>query len=381
MAQTNPIDSNTFWLSGFVVQTHDDQFYLAEGPFQDVSLHKNEYTDYIAVNDLLIKPNYWNFLDTNVVLIAGLKPKTGHWLNRKDFHDFIFDSSKKTTDTTVQSKSTILSHLEWDNRFKADFELQFNHMQELISKQHLEKAVPIGVVKTETANLMSPQKLIQNLLLGVNTKSWIYGFWDHGVGWVGQTPELLFQTNTAGLQNKIKTMALAGTWPKTPGIVNDYQDPKIWNEHRIVVKDIKHQLAKMDCSLHSETEVIELKTLAHLKTNLEFKLENPNQIFEVLQSLHPTAALGIYPRNEQISKTIQSWPVQKQRGSFGAPFGVLSKNISHLVVGIRNICWNQNHVQLFAGCGITKDSVLASEYNEVLYKMESVKKMLGLVPL
>ena len=187
MAQINPIDSNTFWLSGFVVQTNNDQFFVAEGPFQDVSLHKNEYTDYIAVNDLLIKPDYWNFLNSNAELITGLKPKKSHWLNRKEFHDFIFDSSKKTTENKVQlsqlnqstqSQWNLQLNLQWNDQFKADFELQFNHLQEFISNQHLEKAVPIGVIKTETANLLSPQKLIQNLLLGINTKSWIYGFWE-----------------------------------------------------------------------------------------------------------------------------------------------------------------------------------------------------------
>lgn len=371
MAQINGIDTHNFFSSGFVVQIHEDQFFLAEGPFEDVCLHKSEYAAYIAVNDLLIKPEYWNFLESNSQLISGLKPKFSGWLSRKEFHDLVFDSSPKTTLSAV-----VLNPLKWDNHFKPEFETQFVQMQELISKHQLEKAVPIGVIRSQTSETLSPQKLIQNLLVGTNAKTWIYGFWNNEVGFVGQTPEILF----LGSQNKIKTMALAGTWPNKTGVVNDYQDPKVWNEHQIVVKDIKQQLQNLNCTRQSETEVVELKNLVHLKTNLEFTMENPNQIFDVLKFLHPTAALGIFPRDENINKTIQSWPLQNQRGSFGAPFGVLSKSISHLVVGIRNVFWNHQAVELFAGCGITKDSTMSSEYDEVIYKMDSVKKMLGLMP-
>ena len=112
MTQIKGIDSHSFWRSGFVVQIHEDQFFLAEGPFEIVSLHKSEYTEYIAVNDLLIKPDYWNFLETNSQLINGLKPKSSHWLSRKEFHDLVFDRSEKTTQAPL-----VLKQLKWENQW------------------------------------------------------------------------------------------------------------------------------------------------------------------------------------------------------------------------------------------------------------------------
>jgi menaquinone-specific isochorismate synthase len=374
MAQLNGIESNSFWRSGFVVQIHEDLFFLGNGPFKDVNLNRSEYSAYIQVNDLLIKPDYWSFLDGKSANISGLKPTGAQWLNRKEFHDLVFDSL-----TNSKLNRPDLNTLRWENNFKTNFEMQFNQMQILISQSRLEKAVPIGVIRSESDSSLSPQYLIQNLLESPTTTAWIYGFWNQDNGFIGQTPEILFQSITADHLNKVNTMALAGTWPNKMGIKNDYNDPKIWNEHLIVVKDIKQQLKNFECIFQSETEIIKLKNLAHLKTNLEFKIEKIDQNYEVLNLLHPTAALGIFPRDEKIYKSIQNLPLQNQRRNFGAPFGVLSKNISQVVVGIRNVFWNHRNIELFAGCGITNESIFPDEYNEVIFKMESVKKMLGLM--
>ena len=213
-------------------------------------------------------------------------------------------------------------------------------------------------------------------ILRADRSGWIYGFWDQENGFIGRTPELLFQSFP--LDKTMTTMALAGTWPKNADLTNDYNDPKIWNEHQIVIKDIKNQLAGLDCVRQSETEVIELKNLAHLKTHLEFQYNSVEQILDVIRDLHPTAALGIYPRDIDVNKKIQMLPLQSDRKSFGAPIGLVSQKLSHLVVGIRGVQWTKNQLQLFAGCGITKDSQIESEYQEILYKMDAVKKMLGL---
>lgn len=360
------IDSNIFWKSGFVVQVNEDQIFVAQGPFEGVTLQRQTFKEQVGLNDLLIKPNYWDFLSDQSEVTHAFRPQVSAWFTRKEFQDF-----------TLSAQKTNLPDFKWSQAFKADFTTQFLEMQKLINSGLLEKAVPVGRSEAQFSSDVLPQMLIKNLLSDTTASGWIYGFWDQEQGFIGRTPELLFQSYP--IENKtITTMALAGTWPKNAEQINDYNDPKIWNEHQIVVKDIKNQLSGLECVRHSVTEVIELKNLAHLKTHLEFQYNSVEQILDVIRDLHPTAALGIYPRRSNISKKIQLMPLQSERKNFGAPFGLVGKNLSHLVVGIRSVQWNRNQMHLYAGCGITKDSQLESEYQEILYKMDAVKKMLGL---
>lgn len=366
MSQMERISSQRFWSSGFVVQINDDQFFVAEGPFTTVRLHKQGLEDQLSLNRLLIKANYWDFLKSEST--EALQPQSSKLMTRKEFQALVQQAPSRDLQK--------ISNISWSLDFKEQFSQQFQFMQDMIAQGQLEKAVPIGVSRTLMTSTFQPQPVIRNLLEDSTGRGWLYGFWTSDQGILGRTPELLFQSYP--LQNKkISTMALAGTWSKNSSVVNDYKDSKIWNEHHIVVKDIKNQLSGLECTFQSPTEVIELKTLAHLKTQLEFRYTDFEQIFDVVQDLHPTAALGIYPRSLEMYKAVYEMPLQADRGGFGAPFGVIGKDISHLIVSIRGVFWKGNELRLFAGCGITKDSQLESEYQEILLKMAAVKKMLG----
>lgn len=370
MAQMKHIDSKQFSSAGFVLQINEDQFFVAQGPFQLITLEKKSFQKQLGLNRLLIKPDYWDFLTFNKNQTHALQPNASTLFNQNEFQDFI---ASALLENNLEHE---LKNITWSQNFKNDFSRQFQNMQKWISDGILEKAVPIGLTETDSKHNIRPEHFLRTLVSDSTARGWIYGYWDQQHGFLGRTPELLFQSFPVDSKT-ITTMALAGTWPKNPDSKNNYEDPKIWNEHQIVVKDIKTQLAHYECVRQSATEVIELKNLAHLKTHLEFQYNSAEQILDVIQELHPTAALGIYPRQTDVYKAISQLPYQNQRGHFGAPFGILGHDLSHIVVGIRGISWTQNHLKLFAGCGITKDSQLEAEYQEILVKMDAVKKMLG----
>jgi menaquinone-specific isochorismate synthase len=172
-------------------------------------------------------------------------------------------------------------------------------------------------------------------------------------------------------------MALAGTWKKST-INPDFADPKIKAEHNFVIADIERQLSTYNLKHKSETAVVELPYLYHLKTNFVYECLSLSSFENALQLLHPTAALGIYPREKQSLIEFSEINIQKKRQQFGAPFGYFDQDAAFMLVAIRNIIWNADHIQLFAGCGVTANSIFDEEWSEILAKQDSVKKMLGL---
>ncbi|MCM2323032.1 MAG: chorismate-binding protein, partial [Oligoflexia bacterium] len=106
------------------------------------------------------------------------------------------------------------------------------------------------------------------------------------------------------------------------------------------------------------------------------------------RALHPTAALGAFPRPAGW-EWLQSRPGARNRKRFGAPFGLLwspgtpgtagqCELEATCVVAIRNIQWEGERVVLGSGCGLIAESVLEREWDELSLKRESVKRMMGL---
>lgn len=69
--------------------------------------------------------------------------------------------------------------------------------------------------------------------------------------------------------------------------------------------------------------------------------------------MHPTPALGGYPKNEAL-KFIEENEFGT-RGLYGAPVGYIDMNDDcEFIVAIRSMLIKQNQTTLFAGCGIVK---------------------------
>lgn len=70
------------------------------------------------------------------------------------------------------------------------------------------------------------------------------------------------------------------------------------------------------------------------------------------------------------------------RKRFGAPFGALNETGQGICwVAIRGLQWfgeGTGRVLLGAGCGVTSQSELAREWNELLLKLDSAKAALGI---
>lgn len=363
--EANMTDFNLkdFFESGAFLQTGPDLFKVLVGPFKPVKVaHAADAGDIT----LLYRPKFWDFLKTgseSAQDIVYMAAKT-YSLNREDFIRFL------------ASAPALEPSLQWEKPSASDFASQFNWSQEQFRLGILSKTVPI-IRQSANKSLNESNKLwCLRMLLQQNDYGWSYGLFENEKGVIGHTPEMLAKWDADSL--KLKTMALAGTYPKSESASREIKaDKKIRNEHEIVVTDIRVKLSGYDFQ-QSETDVLELRYLLHLKTEFEVSIKNMAGAVEVINRLHPTSAMGIFPADSGKFAEFSQLPIQKDRQSFAAPFAFLNRTSVNCVVAIRNIQFDGWKTEIFSGCGVTTGSSLELELEESQLKRNSVKKMLGL---
>lgn len=260
------------------------------------------------------------------------------------------------------------------------FAPDFDTIQKLIASKKIQKAVPVLQAKTSGAPEMTDVLNLILKMLSLPESVRPYGYWNfsnhQSQGILGATPENLFTREG----QKVKTMAFAGTLPKGEGRTGNelLSDPKELEEHNLVVKDIVNVLSKYGSVACSDTRVVELPALFHLQTDIELNMPDVVKSVDLMRELHPTPALGVYPRDYGF-RWMQNLQQQGARRRFGAPFGIqnLKTDYGVFVVAIRNIEWNETETSIASGCGVISASEMNKEFVELSAKRESVKRYFG----
>lgn len=362
---TAQFNMQAFLQNGALLRTAPDQFNLITGPFSTVSLSEHPLA---PETPLVYQPYFWDFLQNHRQNLFVSKGLQSH-----------FFTSEQLLELLTQYK-TQKPLLQWQALEIRSFKEQFDWSQQEFTSDRLKKTVPIICQRANSS--LNPQNLAWMLLSLVkeDLPGWTYGFWQNGTGYLGQTPELIAEWSAS--DQVLKTAAVAGTLQNTPE--NEkliLQDQKIREEHDFVVADISTQLKKMVSEkqfLQKNTYVQKLTHLLHLKTDFECQNVNLQSALKITQGLHPTAALGIYPRSSQEMQMFAKLQLQDQRHTFAAPFAFICQDKILCVAGIRNLFFSENELRIFSGCGVTAASNYESELLELQLKRDSVKKMMGL---
>jgi isochorismate synthase len=198
---------------------------------------------------------------------------------------------------------------------------------------------------------------------------------------VGATPERLLRTSGS----QIFTMALAGSAPRGNSEEEDQQldlellqSAKNQGEHAIVVTMIRDALAHY-CSqvwVSDKPQVLRLKNIQHLQTPIVGELLPGQSILDALQELHPTPAVGGFPR-EAALRELREYE-QLDRGWYAGPIGWINANGNgEFAVALRSALVDTKSATLFAGGGIVADSQPESEYSETCWKFAVMLRGLG----
>jgi menaquinone-specific isochorismate synthase len=240
-----------------------------------------------------------------------------------------------------------------------------------IGRHEFEKVVPIVCEELEYAGDLQPAMFPK--ALEAHEHQFSYGFALDGEGLAGITPELLFAVENGVLH----TMALAGTGRVDgPSLL---EDPKERREHQLVIDHIVAELSLWGTAEVGATSERDYGNLKHLYTpiRLEFSAGKLPSFMDLVVRLHPTAALGGWPRRPAVEWLArQDFHVGRRR--FGAPFGFQDGTRMRCVVAIRCLQWHGPRATLSAGCGVVVGSQPLREWRELVLKRRSVYRNLGL---
>jgi len=278
---------------------------------------------------------------------------------------------------TLNRRQSKLS--SWRKPDIASFQAQFDRIRLKIQKGEWIKAVPIAssyreVYQTRKVDIIN---WIHNALnaVKINSNLMAYGWWNLDEGIIGITPEILYEVDG----KIVRTAAIAGTRPISGNSsrLPLFEDPKELHEHQIVVEDIKQKLVPFGELTVYETHVVTLPKLEHLKTEIHLTPRPRFQNLDYSRVLHPTAALGVFPRLVGAIEELKTLPHQADRKRFGAPITFWLKPEKKVsLVMIRNVQWTHSEQRIFAGVGQVKDSEFEREWHELCDKINMVKTLI-----
>jgi menaquinone-specific isochorismate synthase len=268
----------------------------------------------------------------------------------------------------------------WENPYQKKFENAFTELQELFSSKKLLKAVPYVFERSHTSikNSQLIRSLKQLIHAAKSHPLHLYGFWEEEplAGILGASPELLFLYDND--LSTLQTVACAGTCPLQADMKLFIEDPKMREEHQFVIQGIEESLSQFGKVVAGKISVIAFANIAHLVTPIEVKMRIPFDFEKIVKALHPTPALGALPRSQGF-QWLKSYGEMLPRGRYGAPAGYIHEGKACCFVAIRNMQWDKKGIAIGAGCGVVSKSVCNEEWKEILLKIETIKKVLGLL--
>lgn len=266
--------------------------------------------------------------------------------------------------------------IDWEIDQPEYFKKAFNDLMGDLESHRLQKAVPYVFAKSPL--LMTQERLKQSLRKSLEGSGYLYGFWNEGEGLLGLTPELLF-SHSQKSPKVVKTMAVAGTCHPSQDQEAFFNNQKERHEHQLVVQGISQSLHHLGALNIGTIQLLQLPKLIHLMTPIELELNNPFQFEPFVQALHPTPALGAFPKEEG-EKWLEFYNKQIPRHYYGAPIGFNDpiSGISRCFVAIRNVQWNRSGMFIGAGCGVVKQSQYENEWEEIQHKIKAIRSQLHL---
>ncbi|MBW1752272.1 MAG: isochorismate synthase, partial [Deltaproteobacteria bacterium] len=198
---------------------------------------------------------------------------------------------------------------------------------------------------------------------------------EDNLAFIGASPELLYYREG----RKLKSEAVAGT--RTRGRTSREDQgfgeellgsEKDLREHRYVVDSVKDAFVSLtppslNCN-NMSVSLLKLARIQHLIARFDIKLKDSVSDAELIETLHPTAAVGGYPRDKAVEEIgrLEGF----NRGWYAAPVGWVKQDAAKFVVAIRCGLVKNNCLSLYSGAGIVRGSVPDNEWDEMNNKID-----------
>ena len=261
---------------------------------------------------------------------------------------------------------------EWQLATKVEFQKLWKLSQEYFATNKIEKIVLALSDRSQDFydHVLKNDELIQ---FSSRNANFFYSYSiEEKAAW-GLSPELLFEISSR--EQLLKSIALAGTrltFNADKGLLPCTDSLQI--EHKKVVDFYVGiaQQSSLDIRILPQ-QLHQFQTIQHLKTPIEINLKNGHLESDFwIQAIHPTPALGVFPRNTETLKNLDF--IRKDLPpSYASPFGVEREEGAFFIATIRGY-YLQNTTDLYRtlGVGVTPASTLDSEWNEIQAKRNAV---------
>jgi menaquinone-specific isochorismate synthase len=194
---------------------------------------------------------------------------------------------------------------------------------------------------------------------------------------VGASPELLCRR----AKSVVTSHPLAGTIARSGDPDEDARlargllaSHKERSEHGFVVDAIVGELSELASvvTASAEPHLLELRNVVHLATTITGHLREPLPgALEIAVALHPTPAVGGWPRASAIEWLVDHEQLERDR--YAGPLGYMDADgDGEWWLGIRSALLDGAHARLLAGVGIVADSDPAAELAETQLKLQAL---------
>lgn len=213
----------------------------------------------------------------------------------------------------------------------------------------------------------------------------VFCFGDVGRGdFVGATPESLVRVQG----RQVETRALAGTAPRGRTQAEDHslgrqlmESPKDRHEHALVSEAIEAALRPL-CSrleVDAQPRLARLPHVQHLETPVRGELAEDTHILDLVERLHPTPAVGGWPRQQALRWLHQHEGLR--RGWYAAPVGWMdARGGGQFAVALRSALLRGQSAWAFAGAGLVDASDPDLEWQETRLKLQTIADALVASP-
>ncbi|WP_141731617.1 isochorismate synthase [Oligoflexus tunisiensis] len=222
--------------------------------------------------------------------------------------------------------------------------------------------------KLQTADLLRQ-------LLTLQEESFIFACQSpEGRCFMGRSPERLL----AWQGRRFQLDAIAGTRRRSLSASGDQaysddmqQSPKEQNEHQLVRQAITDLLQAEGVTFVpvEEQAIIRLQHVQHMRTRFEGEMPPGRRPAELLPLLHPTPAVGGYPRRPALDFMLETEGYD--RGWFAGGIGVFQGDHGDVAIGIRSALVADRKLWIYAGAGIVPGSDADAEWLEIEAKMQN----------
>ena len=282
----------------------------------------------------------------------------------------------------VRTKSAKSGEIKWfsgalsDEKWKA----QVSKAVELIKSGNLEKVVLARDLVATSSQEILPSNLINYLVANYPT-TWVFLV----ANLIGATPELLVRLSKSLVTSRV----LAGTIRKTGDEARDLglaaslaKSSKDLEEHEYAVRSVANAIAPY-CSSTNVPEVpfvLHLANLMHLATDVTGVINDaatPVDVFTLLQSLHPSAAVCGTPTSAASALIAELEEMNRER--YAGPVGwVDARGDGELGIALRTgqLSVDKKSLRIFAGCGIVAGSIPEDELAESQAKLTPMRTAL-----